>query len=100
MAGLRDGCHWAAKAAGLRIMDANGIKAPMYCCEVRWRELRRFCESALEPSMLSITEKKTTSRCLPRLISTASPSNGKGIEEGISSYGHRWKSWKAVGVSL
>jgi len=33
-------------------------------------------------------------------LDTLSPSNGKGIEEATSSYGHGWKFWKEPGVSF
>ena len=36
----------------------------MYCSEVRWRELRKFCEGGLEPNIFFLTEKKTT--CVAR----------------------------------
>ena len=26
-----------SKAAGFRIIDANGIETSMYCCDVRWK---------------------------------------------------------------
>jgi hypothetical protein len=32
--------HWAAKAAGFRIIGASGIETPMDCCEVRWNVSR------------------------------------------------------------
>jgi hypothetical protein len=32
--------HWAANAAGFRIIGASGIETPMDCCEVRWNVSR------------------------------------------------------------
>jgi len=59
------GCRAAKRGAGFKRMPTTGIETPMYCCEVRWRELRRFCEGGLEPNIFLLTEKKTTCVACP-----------------------------------
>jgi hypothetical protein len=46
-------------------MPESGVEMPMYCSEVRWRELRKFCEGGLEPNIFLLTEKKTTCVACP-----------------------------------
>jgi hypothetical protein len=52
------GCRAAKRGAGFKTMPTTGIETPMYCCEVRWRELRRFCEGGLEPNILLPTGRR------------------------------------------
>jgi hypothetical protein len=46
-----------------------------------------------------IGEDKESSE-LENDLESLSPSNGKGIEEATSSYGHGWKPWKVLEVSF